>query len=579
MKEDEKYPKAFKIPSREEFAEFSNHIDSDNDNDIAVSKEDELPDFDSFVEIDMSEPPIQLTELHPGLFKASELIERRDPAEEEIRAVFYSMRQLARDSFSFNSNEAKTFRAQALYMEYFEDDYSELIPFSSYFPSYQQMRYDQLRTYFTWRSRVRKGDIQKISLSYAFVYIYELLHNIGVKTPSEGLAAILYFWKSFRELDAAIDKYVLMWLKDYHVYYPDMQPFEEFAEENNLKAYYPMVFCYSSDEENSLDIFCEISSYNIKGSLFYTEENKEKLKKCFYFVITRFREAFLAKRRLFEDIVFRRISREAVWAPFGNALFHPALKQPDREVVLSKRESYRCKDNKWGYKTVILSDNGRKTVGYIMKETEAVLRQETGFKRKLSASPAVCGEEAQDAFDQVGISLAEFIRTAVADYIAAAGRKEVRIDVRNLVQIRTEALMTQEKLIVEEAPLADEGSAKADRVSSGDTEEVDNSSDDVPVKEDVLINTPLDEWDRLIISLSPIELEAVSLVLNLGDIRGFAMKNHTMPEVLIDGINEKAFDCIGDTIMELGAGAEIFEDYRDYLLQKLKAGGQQENII
>lgn len=42
-------------------------------------------------------------------------------------------------------------------MEDFEDDYDGDAPFSMYYPCYQMMGYEQLRTYFSWRSKVRKG--------------------------------------------------------------------------------------------------------------------------------------------------------------------------------------------------------------------------------------------------------------------------------------------------------------------------------------------------------------------------------------------------------------------------------------
>jgi hypothetical protein len=67
-------------------------------------------------------------------------------------------------------------------------------------------------------------------------------------------------------------------------------------------------------------------------------------------------------------------------------------------------------------------------------------------------------------------------------------------------------------------------------------------------------------------SLTERETAALGLALGEGDLKGFARKQQIMLEVLVDRINEKAFDCIGDAIMELdGEDAFIFEDYRDDL--------------
>ena len=69
--------------------------------------------------------------------------------------------------------------------------------------------------------------------------------------------------------------------------------------------------------------------------------------------------------------------------------------------------------------------------------------------------------------------------------------------------------------------------------------------------------------DRLRNTLSPIEAEALKILLQSGDIRKFAETSGVMPEVLIDGINEKAAEIIGDSLIGFdGETAEIYEDYR-----------------
>lgn len=108
---------------------------------------------------------------------------------DEKRELFYSMRKISRDIlYGRNVNDSKTFYKQAIFMKDFEDDYQGFEHFSSYYSSYQQMGYKQLRTYFSWRTQVRRGNITNTSVSYAFLYIYELLNNIGVATPQEGLS-------------------------------------------------------------------------------------------------------------------------------------------------------------------------------------------------------------------------------------------------------------------------------------------------------------------------------------------------------------------------------------------------------
>ncbi len=62
--------------------------------------------------------------------------------------------------------------------------------------------------------------LKKTSTSYAFVYIYELLNNIGVDDAQDGYEKLLEFeGKYVRQFDISIDVYLQDWLKDYVLYY------------------------------------------------------------------------------------------------------------------------------------------------------------------------------------------------------------------------------------------------------------------------------------------------------------------------------------------------------------------------
>ena len=99
---------------------------------------------------------------------------------------YREMRKLARSYSIYENSEAIIFYKQGKFMEEFEDDFDFGGEFVRYFPTYQAMNDRQLRGYFSWRTRVRRGIVEKTSLSFAFVYLYELLNQIGTGTPEEG---------------------------------------------------------------------------------------------------------------------------------------------------------------------------------------------------------------------------------------------------------------------------------------------------------------------------------------------------------------------------------------------------------
>ena len=132
---------------------------------------------------------------------------------------YREMRKLARSYSIYENSEAIIFYKQGKFMEEFEDDFDFGGEFVRYFPTYQAMNDRQLRGYFSWRTRVRRGIVEKTSLSFAFVYLYELLNQIGTGTPEEGFRRLKSFHEAYGQIDSAINRYARLWLRDYVVYY------------------------------------------------------------------------------------------------------------------------------------------------------------------------------------------------------------------------------------------------------------------------------------------------------------------------------------------------------------------------
>ena len=82
-------------------------------------------------------------------------------------------------------------------------------------------------------------------------------------------------------------------------------------------------------------------------------------------------------------------------------------------------------------------------------------------------------------------------------------------------------------------------------------------------------DTPLtlsfaDGWKALKNALTDVERQALSLALQEGaDIKAFAVENGIMLEVLADSINEKAADCIGDSLLEIDDDIVLYDEYRE----------------
>ncbi|MBN2851395.1 MAG: TerB N-terminal domain-containing protein [Clostridia bacterium] len=488
------------------------------------------------------------------------------PAKDEIRDLFHSMRDISRANFTsyFGNNrffdkrvqreKAIIFHKQGMFMKDFTDSYNETAEFKEYFPCYQMMSYEQLRTYFTWRTKVRNGNVTNISLSYAFLYLYELLNNIGVEDPQDGLHKLMAFWKGYRVYNKTIDKYVLRWLKDYHIYYQMPMSFKEFVEENNLSDHYPKL----ADPGDNFDLFCAVSKYDIRSSKFFADDNIQLITDCFYFVINKLRQVFDEHNICFDESIFQPTKKMNVWQPFKDALFHHLIKQSDRRIVLSENEIYICSQNNWAFNTVITSESGKQLVGYIMKQIESVLRTITKYKYKLNANISNVTHEVVEKLNAAGLSLEKIITSTVREFYKEATKTVVQVDHMALSRIRLEALETQEKLIVEEP----EKVFAPDIIP--DNPPLDSSMDMEVIAEQADVFTTMSEaWESLKNAFTDIEIQALLVILmEETDIKKYSDNHGIMLEVLIDGINEKAMDFIGDNLLD-----DEFKIYDDYINQ------------
>ena len=477
-----------------------------------------------------------------------------------VREKFYEMRSLA-SKRPFARNDSELFYRQAKFMEDFTDDYEASAKFNMYYPYYQNMGYEYLRTYFTWRTQVRRDNIQQTSLSYVFLYIYELLSGIGTNDPVDGLNKLMVIWENFSTEYTVIEKYLPKWLKDYHIFYELPNSFSNFIEENNMQKHYSMTLLFDENVENKLEIWNGISSYDITKSKFYMEGNEQMLSDYFAVVLSEIQMFCKSRATNIEDLLIYSISRRSPWQPFKQALFSNQTKQDDREVKISEHERYYCKNNQWTANLPIYYSSQKDFAGYIVKKTEACVRNEVNYKYKLAVEMKSGGKQFRELQRPAAkrAELDKVIEKAVTNHHKEKTRTVVKIDQTNLARIREEALETQEQLIV---PETQPGHCGLDPQSP--------PHEQLPEEEPVTLSFA-DGWKALKKALTEVERQALALALqDNADIKSFADENGIMLEVLADSINEKAADYIGDSILEVDDEIILYDEYRENIVATLR---------
>jgi hypothetical protein len=150
-------------------------------------------------------------------------------------------------------------------------------------------------------------------------------------------------------------------------------------------------------------------------------------------------------------------------------------------------------------------------------------------------------EETLRKLTKVGFFIDQTVPAAVTEFYKEMTKTVITVDTAALDRIRQEALATQEALSIEE--------------------QLENQTlfADVPEPE---VPSLSGGWEGLQSILSENELQALAIILKNGDIKAFADECGVMLEVLLDGINEKAMECLGDSLID-----EDFTLYDDYKVQ------------
>ena len=154
------------------------------------------------------------------------------------------------------------------------------VPFMCYWPTYDSMTSSQLQWYFYWRSMVRDEKYPDSDLSYIFVFIYELINNVGVKDARDGYEQLKRVWLNYRNRQPKLDNYLIDWIFDYALInkYPadPMEFLREAAKVNDIPRYNDIDlvlpgYITGSLVELPLVLIDSISNYRILRSKFFNE--------------------------------------------------------------------------------------------------------------------------------------------------------------------------------------------------------------------------------------------------------------------------------------------------------------------
>ncbi len=437
---------------------------------------------------------------------------------------YRKMRELAFASSFSRNNDAKIFYLQARYMEHFEDDCPYDRDVLHYFPTYQSLTLAELRGYFTWRTRLRHGELEKTSLSYAYLYIYELLHQIGSETKEDGLDALLWFYEQYSFLDPGIRRYAGRWIADYAIYY-DL-PVEQVRDYLNIDfdtALIALRDCDAVSDEALFSALLRLSSYHLERSKAY-KQYPDEFSQVLCGAYRRLNARYAGRyQRPYSQKLFGNPAKMP-YTPFRSAVFFSHERYEHYEYRVSPVQCYCCERGRWSLEQGYFSSQRDRTLGVFARAADRLVREAYGVKPALKA-----GTESR--------TMVRFLSEAIEEQKKASASK-VEFDLSKLSGIRRSSDIVGQKLMTEEEHYVEEESPAAQ-------EEQDAAADCI---------------------LSGDELRFMQILLYGGDLQKFLSEKHLMASILAEAVNERLYDEFADTVIEFDGNTPVLvEDYRDDL--------------
>ncbi len=380
----------------------------------------------------------------------------------EVPEKIREMVRLGADGGLYAQRE-KLFYVQGKFMEDYEDDAPWNGRLVRYFPTYADLRLEQLRGYFTWRARLRRGGFSPICASLAYIYVYELLNGIGTDSPEDSLRKMKEFEAGFLDPgmgDPSMRANLRRWMFEFAVI-SGLPPetARNLADGEATRRAAALAVLRSPEEHGDEEVFgalCELGEHKIRGSSVMKKRPDEGMHL--------FAEAWRQADRNFgmeRGDMFHACfggGRQRLWEPLGNAVYWREKPHADADYVLNGCRSYSCRGGRWT--ELSWSDWMRKRHLFsgLLRETDRQLRLHLKTGHLLKPRPE----------DERFAALAEAVIEADRQAKIEAAMPKVTIRFDRLDEIRRAALEIRDSLLAgEEAEERAEDGAGGGRPADG----------------------------------------------------------------------------------------------------------------
>lgn len=428
----------------------------------------------------------------------------------------------------------QNFYLQGKLMATYEDNYQKRQSFLRYYPAYHDLTVGQARTYFTWRAKIRNSIYEKVSNSYAYIYLYELLNGIGVENPQEGLNKLIDFDKNYAQsFSPEMAAYLDRWIRDYIIFYNISEKRNEFfqKEQEKDKKYEHLLYPKQFSEHEVAESLINLSNYKIENCPLY-KKNPEKFEHLLVLVW----QQILDLRQDGFDFLTNYITykNQMTVQLFSAAVFNHKLmpKTVNFEIDQIRKYFYDKEKDSWYCESYWGLAGQKSIIGNLLHEVDREVRKNFNVGRSLK--PRKIEKHYLQAIKD-GIK-----KYKIEEY--KLKQPKIEINLAHLSTIREDAAGTRDSLLTEEE-------LRAEKEEKRQLEEINEKDKDEDFED---------------YGLSQAELHTIKMLLKGENPDQYLKGKHLMTAVVVDNINERLFDEIGDNVIEfLNDVPTIIEDYQE----------------
>ena len=455
------------------------------------------------------------------------------------------------DSFFY---KCLNFYTQGMFMKDYTDNMPYYGNFRHYFPTYHDLDDELLRGYFTWRTQVRNGEYKPVSLSLAYMYLYELLNLIGADSPADSLQKLMAFKTGFLDPgygDPRMHTLLQKWMFEFAVIHN--QPIDiicQLADHHIMDEDNALFILRDPVNQSDEAVFAALS-YFYSGNLHSSsvikkkpEDGKHLFAQIWRYVLSQFE---FRKKDLFTTCFGTIIQTK--WNPLGNAVY---LEQPSNShISIRLNPVHRFYQNNigWMEECYIRIYYNTYYLNALLHESDRRLRLylKTGSPLKPKDDESWC------------TPFIDAVLQADTQARIEAARPHVHIDFSGLEQIRKDAVVTRDSLLTDaEIDETTDTSHNAVPIVHALPSAGFEDSNETP---DVSTANPS---PALSFNLDEIHLQILKMLLNNESATSYISAHHLMFTIVAETINEALFDEIGDNIIECDDKVmSVIDDYRD----------------